>query len=266
MFFIIPFDKWSLIGTTDTKYDGDLDEVHADAADVDYLLSESRRILPGLNLTKGSILYTYAGIRPLAFAGERESKISRKHRVIPEGRTGRIITIAGGKYTTYRNMAEDVVDAACRKLGKKAACETGSKPLAGSLPAKLDEYIKEAVPQMAARYRVAPETVRHLVHFYGARAERVLELTREDPELGKAVSPESRDIYAQAAYSVAEEGAKTISDIVLRRMHVGITSDRGAPYAEQIAKIAGKELGWNADETRQQVAAFKDTLKKERAF
>lgn len=102
MFFIIPMDRWSLIGTTDTKYDGDLDEVHADTGDVDYLLNESRRVLPGLNLTRSSILYTYAGIRPLAFEGERESRISRKHRVIPEGRTGRIITIAGGKFTTYQ--------------------------------------------------------------------------------------------------------------------------------------------------------------------
>ena len=86
MFFIIPLDAYSLIGTTDTKYPGDLDEVHADQDDVDYLLTESRRILPKMNLTKESILYTYAGIRPLAFSGRSESKISRKHRVIQEGR------------------------------------------------------------------------------------------------------------------------------------------------------------------------------------
>ena len=124
MFFIIPLSAYSLIGTTDTKYDGDLDEVHADRDDVNYLLSESRRILPRLNLTKEAILYTYAGIRPLAFSGARESRISRKHRVIREGRTGRIITIAGGKYTTYRNMAKDTVDAACKALGVRTFCSS----------------------------------------------------------------------------------------------------------------------------------------------
>jgi glycerol-3-phosphate dehydrogenase len=266
MFFIIPMDKWSLIGTTDTKYDGDLDEVHADAADVDYLLNESRRVLPGLNLTRDSILYTYAGIRPLAFAGEQESRISRKHRVIPEGRTGRIITIAGGKYTTYRNMAEDVVDAACRKLGSKAACETDRRPLAGSLPVRLDEYLKEIVPQLAKRFPVFPETVRHLVHFYGARAEKVLQLTHDDPRLAEAISPESRDIYAQVLYGVREEGAKTISDIVLRRMHLGITSSRGGPQASKIAETAARELGWSNDEKKHRVEAFMNDLAKERKF
>ncbi len=266
MFFIIPMDRWSLIGTTDTKYAGDLDEVHADTDDVDYLLNESRRVLPGLNLTKGSILYTYAGVRPLAFEGEQESKISRKHRVIPEGRTGRIITIAGGKYTTYRNMAEDVVDEACKKLGKKALCVTQKTPLAGSLPAGLDEYVKETVPQLAERFGVGPGTVRHLIHFYGSRAERILHYTKEDPRLAEPISPESMDIYAQVLYGIREEGAKTISDVLLRRIHTGITASRGEPQAPQIAGIAASELGWKAAEQDHQVEKFKEDLMKEKRF
>ena len=266
MFFIIPMDRWSLIGTTDTKYDGDLDEVHAETDDVDYLLNESRRVLPGLNLTKGSILYTYAGVRPLAFEGERESKISRKHRVIPEGRTGRIITIAGGKYTTYRNMAEDVVDEACKKLGKKAFCITQKTPLAGSLPTGLDEYIKETVPQLAERFGVEPGTVRHLIHFYGSRTEKILQYTGEDPSLAEPISPEGMDIYAQVLYGIREEGAKTISDTLLRRMHTGITASRGEPQAPQIAEIVARELGWNAAEEDHWVENFKEDLMKEKRF
>lgn len=266
MFFIIPMDRWSLIGTTDTKYDGDLDEVHADAGDVDYLLNESRRVLPGLNLTRSSILYTYAGIRPLAFEGERESRISRKHRVIPEGRTGRIITIAGGKYTTYRNMAEDVVDEACKKLGRKALCVTHKTPLAGSLPAGFDEYVKETVPRLAERFSVGPGTVRHLIHFYGSRAERILQYTGEDPRLAERISPESMDIYAQVLYGIREEGAKTISDVLLRRIHTGITASRGEPQAPRIAGIMAQELGWNAAEQDHRVEKFKEDLMKEKEF
>ena len=266
MFFIIPMDHWSLVGTTDTNYDGDLDEVHADALDVDYLLAQCRRVLPGLALEKGRILYTYAGVRPLAFAGEQESKISRKHRVISEGRAGRIITIAGGKYTTYRNMAEDVVDAACSKLGKKAACDTAWRPLAGSLPVEFDAYMRDAVPQLSGRFSVAPETVRHLVHLYGARSERVLQLLREDPRLGEAISPESRDLYAQVVYSIRNEGAKTLSDIVLRRMHLGITASRGIQQADRIADIAAGELGWSNEEKSHHREQFIDDLDKEKRF
>ena len=266
MFFIIPLDRWSLIGTTDTKYEGSLDEVHADSNDVEYLLNESRRVLPGLRLAKESILYTYAGIRPLAFAGEHESKISRKHRVIIEGRQGRIITIAGGKYTTYRNMAEDVVDAACKKLGRKARCETAVRLLAGSLPTTLDEYLKEAVPRMAERYKSAPDTVRHLVHFYGSRAEAVLQLTGEDPRLAETISPESRDIYAQVVYGIREEGARDLCDIVLRRMHLGITSSRGEPHADRIADFAAQELGWSDEEKKHWINQFFEELKKEKRF
>ena len=266
MFFVIPMDRWSLVGTTDTKYDGDLDEVHADSGDVDYLLNESRRALPGLKLRRESILYTYAGIRPLAFSGNRESRISRKHRVIKEGKFGRIITIAGGKYTTYRNMAEDVVDAACKKLGRKRPCVTDARPLAGSLPVDLDEYLKETVPELAGRFRTAPETVEHLIRTYGSRAERVLQITQEERSLREAISPESRDIYAQVVYGIREEGARNLSDILLRRMHLGITSSRGELQAEQIAKIAAQEMRWDNDEKRRWCETFSEELKKERRF
>lgn len=265
MFFIIPLGAYSLIGTTDTKYSGDLDEVHADQDDVDYLLTESRRILPKMNLMKESILYTYAGIRPLAFSGTSESKISRKHRVIQEGRNKRIITIAGGKLTTYRNMAKDAVDAACRVLGNRTQCVTDKKPLPGGLPVDYEEYLREALPEMAARHKVAPGVVRHLISFYGASAEKVLALAETEPVLGEPVSSESVDIYAQVLYSVMEEGARMLSDIVLRRMHLGITASRGLPQAEKIADIAGRELKWSDDEKQHQINEFKIALNKETA-
>jgi glycerol-3-phosphate dehydrogenase len=262
MFFIVPLGDYSLIGTTDTRYNGHLDNVHADREDVDYLLTESRRILPGLNITRASILYTYAGVRPLAFAGSSESKISRKHRVIPEGRTGRIITIAGGKLTTYRNMAKDVVDQACRVLGVNVKCLSDKKRFTGGLPMPYEDYMKKAVPDMAARHNVAQETVRHLTGFYGSRADRVLDLVDKSSRLGRQISPESRDIYAQVVYGVLEEGARTLPDIVLRRMHLGMTGTRGRNQIENIAEVAAGELKWSAEETRQQVDNFKRELDK----
>lgn len=263
MFFIIPLGAYSLIGTTDTKYSGDLDDVHADADDVEYLLRESKRILPGLGITREAVLYTYAGIRPLAFSGARESKISRKHRVIKEGRHGRIISIAGGKLTTYRKMARDAVNAACKALGVRSDCVTDKRPLPGGLSMTYEEYLIEAVPELSARHHVPTETVRHLISFYGSRTERVLELVEEAPDLSATISPESGDLYAQVLYSVLEEGARTLSDIILRRMHLGITASRGAQQAGKIAEFAGKELNWNEDERRHQVEEFKKTLMRE---
>lgn len=263
MFFIIPLGAYSLIGTTDTRYYGDLDEVHANRDDVDYLLTESRRILPGMNIAREAILYTYAGIRPLAFSGASESKISRKHRVISEGRTDRVITIAGGKLTTYRTMAKDVVDVACKKLGMKNACVTEKKQLAGGLPMGYDDYLKEAVPEMSAHHKINAETVRHLIQFYGSRAERVLELVDMDPSMGEAISPESRDIYAQVVYSTMEEGARTLSDIVLRRMYLGMTGTRGRKQAEKIAEVAGKELKWSREEKQQHLENYHKDLCKD---
>ncbi len=266
MFFIIPYGTESLIGTTDTKYWGDLDEVHADRTDVDYLLTECRRVLPGLDLGRESILFTYAGVRPLAFAGEKESRISRKHRVIPEGKSGRIITIAGGKYTTYRNMAEDVVDAVCGKLRVRRACVTDRRPLAGSLQVDLEEYLREAVPEMAERSGLGTETVRHLIGFYGSRTERLLEYVRDDPRLAETVSPETLDIYAQVALAVREEGAQTLRDIILRRMHLGMTPARGEPQIEKVAEVAARDLKWNGDEIKSQVEEFRKELEKERRY
>lgn len=263
MFFIVPLGAYSLIGTTDTRYSSDLDDVHADADDVDYLLSESRRVLPGLNITREAILYTYAGVRPLAFSGASESKISRKHRVIPEGKTGRIITIAGGKLTTYRNMAKDVVDAACKMLGKKAACVTDKKQFHGGLNMPYDDYLKEAVPYLAARHHAKEETIRHLIRFYGSAAERVLARADTDPDLCREIAPESRDLYAQVVYGIEEEGAKTLSDILLRRMHLGTTAARGKNQIEKIASVAAKQFKWNDEETKNQVENFIKDLNKD---
>ena len=265
MFFIIPLDQWSLIGTTDTKYAEDLDEVHADEDDVDYLIAESRRVLPGLNITKEAILYTYAGIRPLAYSGNSESKISRKHRVIREGITRRIITIAGGKLTTYRNMAKDVVDEACGVLGKKSPCVTDRRPFPGGLQKEYDDYLREVLPDMAARYKVSEETVRHLIRFYGSRAERVLDLAGSERGWGTTISPESKDLYAQVVYSLREEGARTLSDIILRRMHLGMTGSRGKNQIERIAEIVGQELKWNKEEQQHHIERHLTVLRKENA-
>ena len=125
-----------------------------------------------------------------------------------------------------------------------------------------DDYLKEAVPEMSAHHKINAETVRHLIQFYGSRAERVLELVDMDPSMGETISPESRDIYAQVVYSTMVEGAKTLSDIVLRRMYLGMTGMRGRKQAEKIAEVAGKELKWSGEEKQRHLENYhKDLFK-----
>ena len=106
----------------------------------------------------------------------------------------------------------------------------------------------------------------HLVSHYGSRAERVLAIARDDSRLRAQISHDSRDIYAQVAYSVQEEGARTLQDIVLRRMQIGISAFRGLPQAGKIADVAGAQLKWSSDETAAQVADFEGELKKDRGY
>jgi len=160
-------------------------------------------------------------------------------------------------------MAKDAVDAAAAALGRKAVCVSDRKPFPGGLPVEYEEYLKEALPELSSRHGVSEETVRHLVRFYGSGAERVLALADADAALGRAISPLSRDIYAQVLFSIIEEGARTLSDIVLRRMHLGLTGGRGRDRAEKIASLAAQEFKWSAEETRQQVENFYNDLDKD---
>jgi glycerol-3-phosphate dehydrogenase len=105
-----------------------------------------------------------------------------------------------------------------------------------------------------------PGAVRHLVRCYGARADRVLDLIRDDRRLGARVSGESRDLYAEVVYAIREEGARTLSDVVLRRMRIGITASRGLAHVAALGEVAGRELGWNQAETAASVRALEDEL------
>ncbi|HEY6011300.1 MAG TPA: glycerol-3-phosphate dehydrogenase C-terminal domain-containing protein, partial [Nitrospirota bacterium] len=148
-------------------------------------------------------------------------------------------------------------------LGVRTACTTDRKALAGGLPLEYEQYLNEVVPELSSRHAVSPETVRHLVAFYGSRADRVLELARIEPDLKQAVSPESPDLYAQVLYSVLEEGAKTVSDVILRRMHIGITAGRGLAQSDRIAAVIARELKWSTDEKEHWMKEFAGALSRE---
>jgi glycerol-3-phosphate dehydrogenase len=253
LFFVMPWLGYTLIGTTDTDYHGDLDAVCADEADVTYMLKGLHQAFP--RLCEGDIIYTTAGLRSLAhIGGERASNITREHKVLDhkqrDGIEG-LISVLGGKITAYRAVAKDVVDMVCGKLGVEAECNTAEVPLPGAPAVTTDKVTKEAKES-----GLPLETVRYLADLYGSRFSQVLKLVKRDKRGGQPICPHCPDILAQIEHSVKEESALTVSDFLLRRSAMGLAPCQGLDGVENVAKEMGRLLGWSKAEQQRQIEAY----------
>lgn len=254
LFFVMPWLDYTLIGTTDTDYSGDLDAVCADENDAAYLLQGIRHIFP--KLRSEDILYTTAGLRSLAhIGGEKPSDITREHKVLDHKQRDGIegfVSVLGGKITAYRAVAKDGVDVVCRKLRLKATCTTAEVPLPGA-PAVSQEKVAKAAKENG----LPVETVAHLAALYGSHLSQVLEFVQRDKRGGQPICPHCPDILAQVEHSVKEEGALTVGDFLLRRTTVGLGSCQGLDAVETVAKEMGRLLRWSKTEQQRQVEAYR---------
>ncbi len=254
LFFVMPWLDYTLIGTTDTDYKGDLDAICADKADVDYMLGSVRQVFP--KLRKEDIFFTFAGLRALVFSGgERPSDITREHRVLdhkPKDGIEGLVSVLGGKVTAYRAVAKDAVDTVCRKLEVKAACTTAEVPLPGA-PA-----VSEQKMASAARESSLPlNTVRHLAALYGSRLSQVLKYVKSNKRGGQRLCTHTPDILAQVEHSVKEESAFTVADFLLRRTNTGLMSCQGLDAVETVAQEMGRLLKWSQAEQRRQIEDYR---------
>ena len=261
-FFIIPWNNLYLIGTTDLRYDGALDAVEADASEIDYLLGETNRVIPTAELTRDSILYTYSGVRPLAYceAGAEQS-ITRRHFIHDHapGIEG-MLSIVGGKLTTYRNLSEQAVNQLCKKLGRKVArSQTARRPLPGATLPDGEDF-----PSFSERFYVEStlprEVNERLLMIYGTRAPLLLKLVATDMELAGRFSPDVPAIGAEVLFSFREEMAQTLTDCLLRRTMVGMGASAGIGADEAAAQLAQKHLGWSEARAASEVAAYRAYL------
>jgi glycerol-3-phosphate dehydrogenase len=241
--FVIPWKSHWLIGTTDTDWNLDLAHPAATKADIDYLLNCVNEVLVS-PLTHEDIEGVYAGLRPL-LAGESEetSALSREHavaRVVPG-----LISIAGGKYTTYRVMAADAVDAGSEELLKRVAPScTDRVPLLGA-----DGFfaMQNQLEALAAEYGLHPYRVRHVLDRYGSMIRDVLEPGLTDAELLQTVPGAPDYLMAEIRYAVTHEGALHLEDVLTRRTRISIEyPHRGVESAEPVAALIGAVLGWDA--------------------
>jgi glycerol-3-phosphate dehydrogenase len=254
LFFVMPWLDYTLIGTTDTNYSGDLDAVCADKADVDYMLGGLHQVFP--KLRQEDIIYAMAGLRSLAhIGGERASDITREHKVLDhksrDGIEG-LVSVLGGKITAYRAVARDVVNMVCRKLKVEAKCTTAEVPLPGA------PVVSQEKMAHAARESSLPlNTVRHLAALYGSRFSQVLKLVERNKCGGQRLCPHTPDILAQVEHSVKEEGAFTVADFLLRRTNAGLMSCQGLDAVETVAQEMGRLLKWSQAEQRRQVEDYR---------
>jgi glycerol-3-phosphate dehydrogenase len=241
--FIIPWGQRWIVGTTDTDWDGEREEPAATGEDVDYILAQANRVLVN-PLTRSDVIGVYAGLRPLVAADESAptAKLSREH-VVDEPVPG-LVSIAGGKFTTYRVMARDVVDTAVADYDRWVpASVTDQLPLLGAdgLAAATAE-----AGRLAEDYGVPRDTVEHLLDRYGTLAEEVLQLTRTDPALAAPIAKGHPYLGAEVAYAVTHEGALHVADVLTRRIRLLFEdADCGAAAVGTVSAIMGDLLGWN---------------------
>src|SRR5919202_384647 len=266
-YFIVPWNGRYLIGTTDIRYDGDLDHVVADDEEIDYLIDETNHVIPEANLTWSDILFTYSGVRPLPYQPEgAEGSVTRSHIIYDHAehdpKIGGLISIIGGKLTTYRNLSRETVDAAYEKLGKKAPrSRTDQVPLPGGATKDFEAFAAE----FRATSGLTEELATRLLKLYGVRAPEVLERAGDDPSLrvplASPFSVETGLIGAEVLYAFRRELAEKLSDVLLRRSMVGMGPEVGLDVDEAAAQVAVRYLGWSQERADREVREYSDFVR-----
>ena len=261
--FVLPWgDRW-IIGTTDTEWHHGLDHPSATHADIEYLLDHLNEALRE-PLGFDDVIDVFVGLRPLLGGTDEETaKLSRNHAV--RRSAPGFVSVAGGKYTTYRLMARDAVDLAARELGFAVdPSRTGDAPLLGAIGLSGAEVRLSSSHPGAAH--LAPEQLHHLVARYGSLAAEVLDLVVDDPRLAAPLVGAEEYVAAEVSYAAAYEGALHIDDVLTRRTHIAFeVPDRGWLAADGVARLMATVLGWDRDTVDHEIAHYRARLEAEAA-
>ncbi|HVD06489.1 MAG TPA: glycerol-3-phosphate dehydrogenase [Gemmatimonadaceae bacterium] len=260
--FLLPGDTHAVIGTTDTETDASPDDVRASRDDVDYLLRTANHFFPAASLTAEDVVCAWAGIRPLVAGrfGTDAAAASREHEITVSERG--VVSVSGGKLTTYRAMSAEVVDVVERELGRVATpSETARVPLPGgdfdSFEQEVERALRTLGGSVTSGMTGVAEHAEQLVRAYGSRWKAVWAPVRDDPSLAEPLVAGLPYMRAEVAYAVSDEMAVTLADALVRRTHVAFESrDHGRGAAPIAADIAGERLGWDLVARQRAVTAF----------
>ncbi len=267
-YFIVPWNGRYLIGTTDLRYDGDLDKIVADDEEIEYLINETNRVIPEAGLSLDDVLFVYSGVRPLPFQPEGDtSSVTRSHIIydhsenVPE--VGGLLSIIGGKLTTFRHLSKETVDDVYDKLHLHAPkCNTGKTPLPGGATEDFEAFAAE----FKAHSGLADEISERLLKLYGVRAPDVLALADGDSDLkmplSSPASVETGLIGAEVIWAFREEMAQKLTDVLLRRSMVGMGPNVGLDVDEAAAEVAVKHLGWDEERAEKEVKEYREWIER----
>jgi len=254
LLFIVPWESRVILGTTDTG-PGDLDNPTLSPEDVDYLLHYLNRYL-SVNLTRENIISTYAGYRPLvkpARAGQSSSRLSRSHVVLqsPSG----LVTITGGKLTTYRRMAQDTLDVISKRDSTKPIHPTEHLPLQGAAGWPV---LQKALERRGMELGLSGSILAHLGHNYGIEANDLLDLIADDSSLAQRLIDDLPYLRAEVVYACRNEMAMTLEDVLSRRTRIILEDGtRGVSIASEVANLMAAELNWSSEQTHAQVEQYR---------
>jgi glycerol-3-phosphate dehydrogenase len=263
--FVVPWGDFTYIGTTDTDYDGPLDDPQCTADDVDYLLGAVNHAIVG-ELTTDDVLGTWAGLRPLVrdAGSERTADLSRRHKVTPSA--SGMVTVTGGKLTTYREMAADTVDVVLEHvLGAKVLERVTKHSRTRHLPLRGTDGYEELATSASTAGRIGAETLDHLANRYGGEARTLIAMLERDRSLAEPLVPGLPYLRAEAVYAARYEMARTVDDILARRTRARLLArDASATAAGDVAALVADDLGWDDAEQQAQAEAYRAAVAAER--
>ncbi len=261
--FIIPWaDKW-IVGTTDTPYKADRTNPVATKKDVDYIIEQANRVLHP-KISANEIVGVFAGLRPLVAnaADSKTTKLSREHTV--DRPAPGFVSVAGGKYTTYRIMGKDVIDLAVNDLRRIVADSVTDKiPAIGA-----DGYfaLAQQCSQLAQISGLTEDSVTHLLNRYGSLISEIFEIIEDDKNMAQPLSAGLPYLKAEIIYSVTHEGAQSVDDVLSRRTRIAFeANDGGESIASTVAALISPILGWDAAAKKASISEFTSKVKNERA-
>jgi glycerol-3-phosphate dehydrogenase len=249
--FALPWYGRTLVGTTDNDYDGDIDRPRPASDDIAYLLDAVNAFF-GVSLSDSDLVGAYAGVRPLISTGDPKKSVDISRKAELYETSSGMLTITGGKLTTWRRMAKQTVDRLVEREGRDAACHTAEIPL--GMQARPDD--------LQAPDGVSEESVSQLAFRYGHAARAVLDLAWKDPKLAAPIVPGRPDLLAEAAVAARLEQARSVADVLLRRTRLGLLAApqlRTAEAAHPVAEALGGELGWSRRRIKREAEAWPAT-------
>jgi glycerol-3-phosphate dehydrogenase len=246
--FALPWYGRTLIGTTDNDFDGDIDHPQPGGDDVEYLL-EAVNAFFGVSLSDSDLVGAYAGVRPLISTGDPKKSVDISRKAELYETSSGMLTITGGKLTTWRRMAKQTVDRMVEREGREALCHTAEIPL--GMQARPDD--------LQAPDGVSEEAVSQLAFRYGHAARAVLDLAWKNPKLARPIVEGRPDLLAEVAIAARREQARSVADVLLRRTRLGLLAApqlHGPDPVRPVAEVLGEELGWSRRQVKREAEAW----------